>query len=114
MYKFNKNDIRDLYMAVKKDGLYYTTSKFEGRYHRTPESGIHAHIRPTMKRTLDFLKDIRKIDGLWKEVMVGSGSVNNGESWGDFYDAFTTNDEELKRLFNKLQEETSFGFYVEL
>ncbi len=46
--------------------------------------------------------------------MVGSGAVNNGESWGDFYDAFTTNEEELKRLFNELQKETSFGFYVEI
>lgn len=114
MKRYNKGDVRDIYRTMKGKGLSLTISRLENSIKCLPESGIHMHIRSSMNNTLNFLKDIKKDTELWKEVMVGSGSVNNGESWGDFYDYFPADEDKVRELFNKHQEETPFGNYVEL
>ncbi len=54
---------------------------------------------------------------LFHKIRVGSGSVNNGEAWGDFYQMFPINgrqNKELIELFNEYQKETPFGIFKDL
>lgn len=115
--KFNKSDVRDIYVRLESSGIYYTISHLERDIKNCGDgSGIYKHIIPSMNSVLSMLKVIEsRKDELLKERIVRSGPVNNGESWGDFYDCFPKKDDtEVKRLFNEIQKETSFGFYREL
>lgn len=117
MKQFNKSDVRGVYFRLKDKGLFYTTNHLKQEIERAKVSTLqYKHILPAMEQTLELLKEInRRRDDLLVERIVRSGPVNHGESWGDFYDCFPKKDDvEVKKLFNELQENTSYGFFLEL
>lgn len=126
---YNKEDARNLYFSVVKDGLWMVQKRIE-RLLRS-EQQYKAKCKETNKpylnehhyifeleRSLRFLKILEKdYKHLFHKIMVGSGSVNNGESWGDYYQMFPINgkhNEQLIELFNKYQKETPFGIFKDL
>lgn len=113
---FTKETIRELYIALEKEGIWYMQSLIDNTInHRLPNKGLYLHVKPSWIKCKQFFKDLEDnhID-LFKEVLVGSGTVDNGESWGDFYDLKIENKKAVKNLFNEFQKEFSFGYYKEL
>lgn len=99
---------------VDNEGLWYTQTHVTRKRIGVP-SGSFAHVKPSWIKLEEFLRDLEKNHkNLFKEVHVGSGSVNNGESWGDFYELKISNRKEVTRLFNELQKEIPYDFYKEL
>lgn len=117
MKNFTRNDVRDVYRKLESSGLFYTISCIKRDIEQCKHSNnVYKHTIPSLENVLKLLNELNtKRDDLLKERIVRSGPVNNGESWGDFYDCFIKKDDTIvKEMFNELQKNTSFGFYLEL
>ena len=116
----NKSDIRELYEKLKTGKLYNLYYRLEDLcFSKSKKTLRYAHIDFETKRAYELLKTIKKnYKHCFDERMVGSGPVNGGESWGDFYDCFLKSDKNKRQiivdLFNEHQKETPFGFYIEI
>ena len=126
---YNKANTRELYYDLVQNGLYSRIDKYRRMIYyenKRKEDCIknktvyltEAHYLFELRRALEFLYSLKNnYSHLFYECMVGSGPVNNGESWGDFYEMFPINkrnNEDIIELFNEFQKETPYGYYLEI
>lgn len=126
---YNKANTRELYYDLVQNGLYSRIDKYRRMIYfeiKRKEECLkknktyltEAHYLFELRRALEFLYSLKNnYSHSFKEIRVGSGAVNDGESWGDFYEMFPINkrsNEELINLFNEFQKETPFGYYLEI
>lgn len=117
----NKKDIRELYQKLKIGKLFNLYYRLEDLcFPRYKNNELrYAHIDFETKRAYEMLRNIKtNYRHCFDERMVGSGPIDAGESWCDFYDCFLKEDLDKRQiiadLFNEHQKETPFGFYLEI